>query len=255
MTTIGFLFFLSISGYLFWVEKGKRRKIELLRKKELSNQRIINIIHGQEIKTTHKLLKRQYKVGKQIASEIQDNIGTILTTLGMYTDSLLTKEKTTELRDIAERINNASIKAGNEVRKIAQRLDSDLLKCFDLGIAIQELMEAIGISDQMSIKSEVEISENVSIEAGLEIYLIIQELVNNSLKHSGCNSIRLEISEIDHELSIIYEDNGKGFDINQISFGMGLNNIEKRVDKLDGDIKIDSSPDKGSTFILEIPLA
>ena len=84
------------------------------------------------------------------------------------------------------------------------------------------------------------------------MYRIIQELVNNTLKHAHCNRVNLELTQVRNSLTLIYEDNGVGFNRTEIKSGIGLKNIENRVQKLDGELTIDSSKGKGSTFIIEI---
>lgn len=252
--TLGFILVLSSAGYLFLDQRRKRIKAEALINEESANQKIKNLLQDQEMKTAYALLEGQDKERKRIASELHDNLGSILVTLNMYADSLLTKSDKDEVTDIATRISKTSNQANEEVRKISHSLDSGLLKHFGLKTAINQLMEAIELSKKIKIELELQLEERFSNETGLEIYRIIQELVNNSLKHSNCTKIRLELNQIDKDVSLIYEDNGKGFDLNSVKKGMGLNNMEKRTEKLGGDFKVDSRPGHGSTFIIEIPL-
>jgi signal transduction histidine kinase len=89
----------------------------------------------------------------------------------------------------------------------------------------------------------------------LDLYRIVQELFTNTLKHAQATQIRFEITQVDGEITIIHEDNGIGFDVeNAYNKSMGLKNIQSRVNRLHGDLKIQSSPN-GSTFIVEVPIA
>jgi hypothetical protein len=216
-------------------------------------QSIQDLMQDQEMKTAYALLDGQDQERKRIASELHDNLGSILVTLNMYADSLMERADPSKIKEIAQRISNTSKQANEEVRKISHSLDSGLLKHFGLNAAVNQLMEAIEVSKKIQISTAIDVEDQFSNEVGLEAYRIIQELVNNSLKHSGCTSINLDISQIENDLSIIYEDNGKGFDMEQVKRGMGLNNIEKRVEKLNGELKKDRGT-RGSTFIIELPI-
>jgi len=82
----------------------------------------------------------------------------------------------------------------------------------------------------------------------------VQELFTNTLKHAQATQIRFEITQLNDEITIIFEDNGVGFDVEAAAHkSMGLQNIRSRVSRLQGDLKIQSSPN-GSTFIIEIPI-
>jgi len=221
--------------------------------RNLENQKIQDLLQQQEVQTAYALLEGQDKERKRIASELHDNLGSILVTLNMYSDSLQTKTELEDIKNISSRISNVSRTANEEVRKISHSLDSGLLKHFGLEAAISQLMEAVEMSKKIKIELDVHLENHIANELGLQIYRIIQELVNNTLKHANCSKIRLELNQIDNGWSIIYHDNGKGFNLTEVKRGMGLSNIERRTDKLGGELKMESSSRRGSTFILDLP--
>lgn len=233
----------SLATYLFFNQRRKRLKAA-------SDKQIQDILQEQEMKATYALLEGQDKERKRIAAELHDNLGSILVTLNMYADTLQSKDSK-ETQPLAKKISEVAQLANEETRKISHSLDSGLLKHFGLEAAIRQLTEAVSTARTIQFKLVLQI-EKISSESGLEIYRIIQELVNNTLKHSQCTKVHLEVSQVDQSFSIIYEDNGIGFNRTEIVAGMGLKNIENRVNKLDGDLTIDSAPGKGSTFIIEI---
>ena len=221
-------------------------------KKNQENQAINDLLQQQEMKSAYAMLEGQDKERKRIASELHDNLGSILVTLNMYADSLLSNTTRKDPATILQKISETTTRANEEVRKISHSLDSGMLKHFGLESAIKQLMEAVETSKNISIEVELDLSEAPNNEISLEIYRIIQELLNNTLKHAKATKIRLELSEIKEDLTLIYEDNGIGFDLATIERGMGLNNIRKRVERLHGDLKIDAAIGRGSTFIIEL---
>lgn len=242
--TLGML--LLAFAIVFFIYLYQRKLI----KKQLENQEIIDLLQKQEMKTAYALLEGQDKERKRIAAELHDNLGSILVTLNMYADTLQTKSAK-EVPALAKKISEVAQLANEETRKISHNLDSGLLKHFGLEAAIKQLIEAVSTARKIQFKLSIQI-DSVSSDIGLEIYRIIQELINNTLKHANCTKVHLELSQVEHSLSIIYEDNGVGFRKSEIVAGMGLKSIENRVNKLNGELTIDSSPGKGSTFIIEI---
>ncbi|MEM6523506.1 MAG: sensor histidine kinase [Bacteroidota bacterium] len=221
-------------------------------KKKLENQQIQHLLQQQEIKTAYAMLDGQDKERKRIAAELHDNLGSILVTLSMYADTL-SGQVNKQVKDITDRMSEAAKQANEEVRKISHSLDSGLLNHFGLKTAISQLLEAVEVSKNISIHREIHLKDHFTNETGLNVYRIVQELVTNSLKHSGCAEIRLEVNQLNGDINLIFEDNGNGFDVSAVKKGMGLSNIEKRVEKLEGQLTIDSAPGKGATFIIDIP--
>lgn len=219
-------------------------------KKNLENQQIQDLLREEEIKATYALLEGQDKERKRIAAELHDNLGSILVTLNMYADAIQEKDSK-EVQSLAKKIAEVSQLANDETRKISHSLDSGILKHFGLEAAIKQLTEAVSDARKIRFDLELQIGK-IPSDIGLEIYRIIQELINNALKHAQCTNIHLELSQVENSLSLIYEDNGIGFDKTDIVPGMGLKNIENRVNKLNGDLTIDSAAGRGSTFIIEI---
>ncbi|HZH70546.1 MAG TPA: ATP-binding protein, partial [Flavobacteriaceae bacterium] len=90
----------------------------------------------------------------------------------------------------------------------------------------------------------------------IAIFRIIQELVANIIKHSQATEASISLTNHKDVLNIIVEDNGIGFDLSKIrnSSGMGISNIEKRVEHLGGSMEIDTSHKKGTSIIINIPI-
>ena len=239
-----FLILAFISVYFFFNQRRKRLKLA-------SEKAIKDLLQEQETQTTYALLEGQDKERKRIAAELHDSLGSILVTLNMYADTLISK-KPEEMEKLAKKISETAQLANEETRKISHSLDSGMLKHFGLEAAIHQLSEAVSAARKIKFEVNIQLHDALSTETSLEIYRIIQELVNNTLKHARCSTIRLDLTHIKGSLNLIYEDNGVGFKKEDIQSGIGLKNIENRVSKLDGELTIDSSPEKGSTFIAEI---
>ena len=87
------------------------------------------------------------------------------------------------------------------------------------------------------------------------VYRIVQEAINNTLKHAQCSEIQLSITEFDDQLNVFIKDNGKGFDVNDLAShsGHGIKNIKERSALLNGEAVIESD-NNGTTIDINIPL-
>lgn len=223
-------------------------------KQKLKFQQIEDLLKQQELKSAYAMLAGQEKAHKRIAQELHDNLGSILVTLNMFADSLQNKKDPEAQKELATKISDVARQANETTRQISHSLDSGVLKHFGLEIAVKELMEALSESDSLQVESHVQITSKLDSELSMNVYRILQELVNNTLKHSKATRITLDLNQIKDALSLIYHDNGIGFKKEEISPGLGLKNLESRVDQLDGTISIESEPEKGTTTIIEVPV-
>jgi two-component system sensor histidine kinase DegS len=100
---------------------------------------------------------------------------------------------------------------------------------------------------------------NSRLENSLEItiFRIIQELVTNIIKHANANMVSIHLTQHEDCINLMVEDNGIGFEISQIkpSMGMGLYSIQKKIENLGGQVTIESIAQKGTTVIIDVPLA
>jgi len=213
---------------------------------------IEKLMQQEELKSAYALIEGQELERKRLASELHDNIGGLMATLKIYSDLTLQKSEQSEIQRLNHKINLISDNLSEEVRKLSHELDLRTLSGFGFKVAIQQLCEAISESGKLEVIPVIELQKPVNEHISLNLYRIVQELFTNTLKHAMAICARLEISQIDKDITLIYEDNGKGFDIDNISLnGMGLKNIKSRVARINGRLTIDSSS-RGTTYIIEL---
>ena len=101
-----------------------------------------------------------------------------------------------------------------------------------------------------------EISKSIKANDQVTIFRIVQELINNALKHSNCTEIIVDCSQNDDLFLITVEDNGKGFNSDDLAAynGLGLKNIKNRIELLKGKLDVQSIPNKGTVFNIELLL-
>ena len=253
---IAALLFIGIIGiYLYNEQRKKVIRALALQKDQAHEKRINDLLNDQELKSAYAMLAGQEKAHKRIAEELHDNLGSILVTLNMFADSLQSKKDPEAQKELAGRISEIAHQANEMTRQISHSLHSGVLKHFGLEIAIKELIAALNESDAVTVDSHVQITSKLDSDLSMNIYRIVQELVNNTLKHSKATKITLDLNQIKDHLSLIYSDNGVGFDKDEVVNGLGLKNLESRVDRLEGTITTESKPNQGLTTIIEVPVS
>ncbi|WP_316802948.1 sensor histidine kinase [Pedobacter nototheniae] len=215
-------------------------------------QEIEKLMQQQELQSVYSLIKGQEQERKRIAEELHDNVGGLLATLKIYSDLSVAKNDFDEVKRLNGKINGLTESLGNEIRKLSHALDLRTLSGFGLKVAVEQLCEAITDSGKIKVTTIVDLAQPVAESISIQLYRIIQELFTNTLKHAMATAVRLEVTLIENEITLIYEDNGKGFEINTITnAGMGIDNIHSRVGYIKGKLTFDSTS-KGTTYIIEL---
>ena len=145
----------------------------------------------------------------------------------------------------------------NELRRVAHNMMPEALIKFGLDDALKDYCAAITSSNILHVQYQ-SFGMNERIESKIEIiiYRIVQELLNNTIKHAAATEVLVQLVRETERLSITVEDNGKGFDIqnSEKNKGAGWANIKSRVDYLKGKLDLHSDAGKGTSVNIEINL-
>ncbi|MCW3072596.1 MAG: tetratricopeptide repeat protein [Bacteroidetes bacterium] len=211
----------------------------------------------QQLLRTKAIVEAEENERTRIARELHDGIGQQLSAVKLNLSSLqstLDNSNTQQsvLMKNAIEIIDDSVK---EVRSVSHSMMPNALLKSGLATAVREFLNKI--SNTGKLKIELEISGlNERLESMMEniLFRVVQETVNNIIRHSGASVVNIQIIRYEDELSMMIEDNGVGFDPVLASSGIGLKNIRSRIEFLNGTVNVDSSPGKGTTIIIEVPL-
>lgn len=244
---VGFAFLLLLLLFGIWRRQQKAKAIaaaELTRQKEIRAKAIIEAEEKERIR---------------IAKDLHDGVGQILSAAKMNLSSV---QENVQLKNEGDRMafKNAldlvdeSVK---EVRAVSHNMMPHTLLKLGLASAVREFVTKLQGSPSLKINLEI-----VGLDGRLEpdresvLYRVIQELVSNVIKHAKASVISLQLIRHEKELTIMVEDNGVGFDVaRRDSFeGIGLKNIVSRIEYVNGSINFDSTPGRGTTVIIELPL-
>lgn len=222
-----------------------------------NRQRIKRIaIHQLELNRLQKqqadaVMETQESERKRIAEDLHDSLGHLLSTAKMHLQSLPEEQKP-KVEGSLHLLNQAS----EEIRNITFNLMPHTLEEGGLIPALHELAAKVSKAGVVKVNLQVHNMERFILEkqSQFNIYRIVQEAVNNILKHADAQEINIQLIGQDDHLSIMIEDDGKGFDTTTRKTGRGLKNIVTRSLWLKGQINIDSQPGRGTTITTEIPI-
>ncbi|MCE4064536.1 histidine kinase [Chryseobacterium gleum] len=247
------IFFIILIFLLLYAYKQRARSIK--RRDELHALAMEQEKQNSKISTLTALLQGQEQERGRLARDLHDGLGGLLS----GTKHQLSYLNPHQFENLQEGISKSLEQidgAVEELRRVAHNLMPDLLMKYGLEVAIEEFASRIS-NNALDIHTEfINYSNSLSQEKQLIVYRIIQELVNNAIKHAETSEIIIQISEEQNQLNVTVEDNGKGFDLTALDVRKtaGFHNIELRVQFLKGTMNITSELNIGTSIEIQIPI-
>ena len=251
---------LAILGIVFFGYKNvKRKQLIAEQEKEIELQKKDKRLKDLELQAIDAMILGQEKERQRLASDLHDSVGASLSAAKLQFNYLIDKKgDLNQANELIKKISSLLEDAYVEVRSMAHLKNSGVMAKNGLLPAIKKLSKNASGNDRFQIEVHSH-GLNQRLENSLEIsiFRIIQELVTNIIKHAEASEAAIHITNHEDSLNIMVEDNGKGFNPNQITKtnkGMGISSIDKRVEHLNGTLTIESEINKGTTVIIDIPL-
>lgn len=200
------------------------------------------------------VLRTEERQRATFSRELHDGLGPLLSSAKMSLSALQHTELGERERETLKNTSAVIEEAIRSLREISNNLSPHILNNFGLVRGIKNFVDKVAAMHRHEIVFRTRLTDQ-RFDSNTEVilYRIVCELVNNSLKHSNCNRIIIELNLTGDKLVVNYRDNGKGFNLRDVEErGMGLSNIKSRISSLGGSFNITSSPGSGMTAHAEV---
>jgi signal transduction histidine kinase len=237
-----------IYGIILFVFQYRRRRLAHEKeKKQINEKHHIELLNAQ--------LESQQQAMQHIGQEIHDSVAQKLTLASIYTQRMEFESQSPGERDklsgISKIINDSLL----ELRELSKSLTDNKLQNADLKDLVQMECEQVNATGICSASFEINELPVMSISAKSSLLRIIQEFIQNSIKHSGCKEIKIKLNAFDNNLNLLLEDDGKGFDFDMSQHkGIGLDGIRRRIQVLNGKYSLESDNGRGVHLGITIPI-
>jgi PAS domain S-box-containing protein len=226
-----------------------------------SNERLRHEMAEREA-LRRKLLQAQEEERRRIARELHDQMGQNLTALNVGLKSLLDGQSRSGLGSRVQHLQELATQTARDLHRVAVELRPAALDDLGLVKAIRALIETWSARYRIDVDFEAGQYKAAGISSEIEttLYRIIQEALNNVAKHSGATRVALVLRRTEEQVQAIIEDDGRGFDARGTSQSgngsgrLGLLGIQERLGIVGGDFKVESTPDRGATLLVRIPI-
>lgn len=247
------VFYIGIIIETIFFSLGLAYKIKLINdEKNRVETLVTKHKHQQQISKLKGLLEGEENERKRIAEELHDGIAGDLSAIKYNLAHLNQRNQNPENDELLDELSQIIDKSCVQLREISHNLSPTAITNYGLSLAVENYCKKI--ENLYHIKIDYQFSGEalrLTNTSETHIYRIIQELLNNIVKHSGAHSAQVEIKNSESEIIIKVSDNGKGFSPDKNSKGIGLSNIDSRIRFLDAQIQRESS-EMGTSFIIKI---
>ncbi len=213
---------------------------------------IANIIEAGELRKERAYIEERFRKEKDaVMKELHDGLGNILTSVTITSQAagrMLEKDES-KAKELVGRISEFSTEAMNFMRTGLTLLDNPHREIGTIMEAVRDRFGEMFESSGMELKIELD-DDAGRIRPGammaMNLTRVIQEALNNVMKHSAAKSVRIRMEQRGAGLAVTLSDNGKGFQVGDKTSGFGIESMKRRVEEMKGNLRIDSSPGKGT---------
>ncbi len=243
-------------AYIIRVKKLKEQnlELELAQTELLQNKKIDQLKSETQVRILNATIDGKESERKQIAETLHDSVSALLSSANLHlqaTKKQFNGSTPLEVHKTQEIIQEAS----HKIRDLSHNLVSSVLLKFGLNYAVKDVAEKFSNSE-LQIDTDIKNIKRYHQNFEIKVYNIIHEFINNILKHSKAKNAFIKLHEIDNNLFIEISDDGLGFDKTKISQkdGLGINQIDARIQMMKGDFLIDSSLNNGTKISIKLPI-
>jgi PAS domain S-box-containing protein len=215
---------------------------------------VLSILHDvTESKEVHykilnTIIETEEKERRRFAQDLHDGMGPLLSTIKLYTRSILTakddKNKVIAIEKSLETIDEAIA----HTKEIAYNISPSILKDFGLVVAVKSYVNKFNDTKKVNINFQSDLNKRIKTNVEASLFRIIIELINNTVKHAHANNALIDIKLAGNKLLLNYSDDGIGFELQPVlerANGQGLVNIINRTKSIGGEIAIETDINQG----------
>ncbi|MDB4236675.1 ATP-binding protein [Flavobacteriaceae bacterium] len=234
--------------------RQKTLSLQLSKQELLQQQKLEKIRTESQIRILNATLDGKETERKQIAETLHDSVSALLSSANLHLQACKKIFKGPIPLEV-DKSQDIIHEASQKIRDLSHTLVSSILLKFGLAYAIKDMAEKYSNS-QLEILYETQNIQRYDQDFEIKLHNIIQELINNTLKHSKATTASILLVEKDEKLLLSIKDNGKGFDKLQVpkKDGLGINQIDARIHMMKGKFNIKSENNKGTLVTIELPV-
>lgn len=244
---LGSIILLSV---IFWglYKRNKLKRLQLQKEMELKDALA-------QIKTQNKLQEQRLEISR----DLHDNIGSQLTFIISSIDNLkfISKDINQQFQDKLNSISSFTFDTIHQLRDTIWAMNKNEITGEEFLTRLMSYIEKVKqVKPDLNFEINDQIKEQLLFTSiqGMNLFRVIQECINNTVKHAEAKTISIQFSSKNNQISATIKDDGKGFNKESVNLGNGLSNIETRIQSINGKVNIQSEENKGTKVSIAFKL-
>jgi len=241
-------------SYRYFKLRQEKLKLELIQSQLIQQSELEKIQNDAREKILNATLDGKESERKMIAETLHHSVSSLLSSASLHLQASKMIMKNSQPEEI-EKAHTIIKEAAEKIRNLSHALVSSVLLKFGLKYALQDMCDKYSNS-ALEFQCDCDGVGRFEPDFELKINSIIDEFLNNIIKHSQATQAQISLKENNGNLEINIHDNGKGFNPKtpKKDSGLGLRQIEARINKMEGIFNINSSPEKGTHIYISVPI-
>ncbi|MFT3754306.1 MAG: PAS domain S-box protein [Paludibacter sp.] len=219
---------------------------DITKKKQLQEKSIVKAI-----------IQTEEKERANFSKELHDGLGPLLSTIKLYLQWSIRPNSNRSRKEIIFKAEEILEEALTAVKEISNKLSPHLLTNYGLTFAVQSFINKLGETNAVKIDFQSNVIRRIEIEIEVALYRAVIECINNTIKYAKAKHIHIHLIDLGNHILLQYMDDGKGFDIIKIlseKKGLGLYNLQNRIQTIGGEIKMFSNLHEGVNYHINVPV-
>jgi signal transduction histidine kinase len=244
-----------LSTFILFRNYQHRQKVKTMAFRTQADRRIIDM----ERRILSSVIETENRERKRFSADLHDSLGPLLSSAKLYLGEMA-ETSTGEQLELTNYTRDIVDSALKNAREISNNIIPASLSEMGLFGSLRSFCEKIERIKAIHFSLDFSQNDYMQLNPGLEVvlYRVLTELINNTVKHAEAKNVHISFTEKNGFLDITYNDNGKGFEVEQTleksDRGMGLNNMKSRIEALHGNIQIKSVKDVGTDIEIQVPV-
>ena len=245
-------------GAVIWVQRNSRGYFDVQGKLKRVVGMVLDVTERKRAKEalaemTRRLIAAQEQERARIGRELHDDVNQRIAMLSVKLEQL--QQSPAELQSRVQELRKELRQISDDVRAISHDLHSSKLEYLGVIAGMKSWCREVAERYKSEVTFKSDFPSNLSLDVGLPLFRVLQEAVNNSIRHSGKKQVEVQLSERSGEIHLTVRDSGRGFDVETAmqGKGLGLISMKERVRLVNGTMTIDSKPMGGTTIRVRVP--
>jgi len=238
---------------LLFYKNFKNKNHLLLQKEKLHQQQLSELEKERKLEAAESVMKGQEEERSRLAKDLHDGVGGLLSGVKLSMSNMkgnvfLSEENAHSFNNVISQLDQSIA----ELRRVSHNMMPEALVKYGLKEALENYCENLNLAENLNVQLQTySMEQRMDQSTEIVIYRIIQELLNNVIKHADARNVLIQLSREKERFYLTVEDDGQGFDINEHITGAGLANIKARAEYLNGSVDIISAKGEGTSINIE----